>query len=260
VKLGSCLYVGSVIHRRFRPRIHWFRYRAFWLLVDLAELGAISRRLRFFSLDRFNLFGFSNADHGDGSRTPVRSQVMQHLRRAGIDLENGTIRLLCMPRVLGYCFNPLSVYFCHHSDGRLAAMLYEVHNTFGQRHSYLIPTTSDAATIHQRCGKEFYVSPFMDMEMLYDFSIRIPSKRTAVSIRASQGGQPVMTACLAGERKPLTDRALMNVFLAIPVLTLKVTVAIHWQALCLWLKGLRLRPLVPPRPAGSVPMIAERLD
>ena len=248
------------MHRRFGPKPHWFRYRAFWLLLDLEELEALSRRLRFFSLDRFNIFGLSNTDHGDGSSTPVYDQIMRRLESAGIDLKNGTVRLLCMPRVLGYSFNPLSVYFCHRSDGEVAAIVYEVHNTFGQRHSYLIPVNCDAATLHHQCGKKLYVSPFLDMAMRYDFSIRAPAERIALSIRTSQGDRPVMTACLAGNRRPLTDRGLMSVFLAIPALTLKVILAIHWQALRLWLKGLPLHRRAPLRPAGAVQAVVEPRD
>ncbi len=244
------------MHRRLGPRRHWFRYRAFWVLVDLAELEAVARRLRFFSLERFNIFGLANTDHGDGSTTPVLDQVMRRLEDAGINLKNGTVRLLCMPRVLGYCFNPISIYFCHRSDGKVAAIVYEVHNTFGQRHSYLIPVNHDADTMHQHCEKKLYVSPFLDMAMRYDFSMRVPSERIALAIRTSQGGRSVMTACLSGAREPLTDRGLLRVFLTIPVLTLKVTLAIHWQALRLWLKGLPLHPRTRP-PVGPADAIIE---
>ena len=257
----SCLYVGSVMHRRFHPRPHWFRYRAFWILVDLTEVKQLSQRLRLFSLDRFNIFGLHNSDHGDGSATPVLSQVMRHLTAAGIDLENGSVRLLCMPRVLGYVFNPLSIFFCYRSDGKLAATIHEVHNTFGERHIYLMPVHADSPTIHQRCDKDFYVSPFLDLSMRYDFSIRVPAERIAVAIRALQADQQVMTACLSGDRKPLTDRWLMGVFLAVPFLTVKVIAAIHWQALRLWLKGLHVRYRAPrPLTVGALPAALERMD
>ena len=250
----SALYVGSVMHHRVRPRAHRFRYRAFWLLLDLDELDALSERLRLFSHGRFNVWSVYESDYGDGSATPLREQASRHLANAGIDLPGGAIRLLCMPRLLGYCFNPISIYFCHRADGTLAALLYEVHNTFGERHSYLIPVNSRARTIRQHCDKAFYVSPFLDMDMRYDFSLHIPGKNIAISIRASQSGQHVMTACLTGSRKDLTDSSLLSAFLAIPALTLKVTAAIYWEALQLWLKGLRLRnrPLPPAIPVSAV--------
>jgi DUF1365 family protein len=247
------------MHRRFRPRLHKFRYRAFWLLIDLKEPEALSRRLRLLAFNRFGIFSFHEADHGDGGGVPLAMQVTRHLAAAGIDLGDGAIRLFCMPRILGYVFNPLSIYFCHRADGGLAALLYEVSNTFGQRHSYLIPVAERTATIHQRCDKAFYVSPFLAMEMSYDFSIRVPAQQVAVAIRAQRSGLPVMPACLTAAREALTDGALLRAFLKIPLLTLKVTAAIHWEALRLWLKGVRLvrRPVPPSRAISTAPPLPD---
>ena len=254
---ASCLYTGSVMHRRFRPRTHRFRYRAFWLLLDLRELDALARGLRFLSINRFGVFGFHEADHGDGSGAPLLDQVTRHLTNAGLDLAGGAIRLFCMPRILGYGFNPLSIYFCHRADGALAAILYEVSNTFGERHSYLIPTGATTPTYHQSCDKVFYVSPFLDMAMHYAFSVRAPDRRVAIAIRASQSNLPVLDACLTAMREPLTDRRLLRVFLSIPFLTMKVTAAIHWEALRLWVKGVRLvrRPAPPINAVSTVPVV-----
>jgi len=262
VNARSALYIGSVMHRRFRPRVHRFRYKAFWLLLDLDELDAHSKRLWCFSHNRFNILSLHDTDQGNGSGHPLGDQVMRHLSEAGIELSGGTIRLLCMPRILGYSFNPISIYFCQRSDGSLAAMLYEVHNTFGERHSYLVPVDSEAGTIHQRCDKAFYVSPFLDMSMRYEFSVRAPGEQIAIAIRASQSDRPVLTACLSGTRKSLTDASLLRAFLMIPALTLKVTAAIHWQALRLWLKGLRLHnhPLPPKNLVTAVSAISKRTD
>jgi DUF1365 family protein len=132
---GSALYIGSVMHRRMRPQVHRFRYRAFWCLFDLDELPQLSQRLLWFSHNRANLFSLRDRDHGDSSATPLRKQIELLLTKAGIELAGGSIQLLCMPRTFGYCFNPLSVYFCHRADGSLAARIYQVHNTFGERHS-----------------------------------------------------------------------------------------------------------------------------
>ena len=247
----SALYIGSVMHHRVRPRAHKFRYRAFWLLLDLEEMDALSARVRFFSHGRFNVWSIYGSDYGDGSATPLREQALRHLADAGIDLSGGAVRLLCMPRLLGYCFNPISIYFCHQADGTLAALLYEVHNTFGERHSYLIPVDSGGRTLHQHCNKAFYVSPFMDLDMRYDFSLRVPGESIAIFIRASRSGQHVMTACLSGRRREFTDSSLLYACLAVPALTFKVTAAIYWEALRLWLKGLRLRRRPAP-PAAAV--------
>lgn len=246
----SCLYTGTVMHRRFKPKQHRLSYRVFWALLDLDELPALAKKLRLFSRERFNLFGFYNADHGDGSATPLRTQVEAHLAKADIDLEGGSIRLLCMPRMLGFAFNPISVYYCYHRDGALAALLYEVHNTFGQRHNYLIPVEDDAVDepLEQRCLKAFYVSPFMDMDISYTFRVQPPAERIALVIDGADSAGRVIVASLAGDRRDLTDGALLTAFAAFPLMTLKVVAGIHWEALKLWIKGMRLRPR-PPAPS-----------
>ena len=165
---ASALYRGGVTHRRLRPRDHRLNYRVFWLLLDLAEIDDLDRRLRLFSRNRFNLLSFHDRDHGDGSGAALRPQVEAWLERAGVALEGGPIRLLTMPRVLGYVFNPISLYYCHRADGRLAAVVYEVTSTFGVRHAYVIPVPVEdqaAGLIRQGAAKALYVSPFMGMEM-----------------------------------------------------------------------------------------------
>lgn len=237
------------MHRRIRPKAHKLRYRVFWTLLDLDELPLLGEKLRLFSPGRFNLFGFYTADHGDGSAVPLRTQAEKHLADAGIDLDGGRIALLCMPRILGFVFNPISVYYCYRRDGALAALIYEVHNTFGQRHSYLIPVeAAPDEALEQRCLKSFYVSPFMDMDIAYTFRIRKPAERIALAIQGADASGPVIVASLAGERRPLTDGALLKAFFLFPLLTLKVVAGIHWEALKLWIKGMRLRPR-PPAPA-----------
>ncbi len=214
---SSCLYTGTVMHRRFKPRAHRLNYRVFWTLLDLDELPRLSARLRLFSIEGFNLFGLHNADHGDGSSRPLRQQVETHLAAAGIALDGGAIRLLCMPRLLGFVFNPISVYYCYHRDGALKALLYEVHNTFGQRHSYLIPVDDDAGEpLEQRCLKAFYVSPFMDMDIAYRFRVQPPSERVTLVIESADAQGPVLTASLAGSRQALTDAALLRAFVVVP--------------------------------------------
>lgn len=156
-----------------------------------------------------------------------------------------------MPRILGFTFNPISVYYCYRGDGALAALLYEVHNTFGQRHSYLIPVEDGAADepLEQRCLKSFYVSPFMDMDIAYTFRLQPPTNRIALVIDGSDSQGRVIVASLAGKRRALTDGVLLAAFAAFPLLTLKVVAGIHWEALKLWIKGMRLRPR-PPAPAA----------
>jgi len=253
----SGLYVGLVTHRRLRPRKHALRYRTFALLLDLDDLPALARRLRLFSHNQFNLFSFFDRDYGSGS-APLRAQVEACAREAGLCLAGGSIRLLTMPRILGYAFNPISLYFCHDRDGALKALLYEVNNTFGQRHSYFIPVESDGVgPIRQSCAKQFYVSPFMAMDMIYDFTVRPPDGRVSIVIVERDAEGVVLTATQAQQRVELTDAALARVFFSHPLLTLKVVLGIHVEALALWIKGLRLQ-VRPPPPERAVTLVARR--
>lgn len=245
----SCLYRGSVMHRRLRPTMHRFRYRAFWLLLDLDELPALVSRLRLFSHNRFNLFALYDSDHGDGSATPLRAQIERSLGQAGIDLAGGPIRLFCMPRTLGYSFNPLSLYFCYRDSGQLAAIVYQVHNTFGERHAYVAAVDNGAVSIRHDCNKTFYVSPFMSMNQAYHFRLTRPHRHFALGINASEGGETMLSACLAASRQALSDRSLLRSFLGIPLVTAKVILAIHWEAARLWLKGIRIRER--PKPSAN---------
>ncbi len=250
---ASALYAGRLVHRRLAPRRHRLQYRLFQMLLDLDEIPTLARRLRLFSHNRFNLLSFHDRDHGDGAATPLRARVVALLAAGGIAIGAGKITLLCMPRVLGHVFNPLSLYFCHHEDGRLAAMLYEVTNTYRERHSYLIPVAADDGPIvRQTCRKALFVSPFMDMDMIYEFTIGAPGETISTTVRGrTAAGAPMIVATFRGTREALSDRALLRALARHPLMTLKVVAAIHWEAARLMLKGLRLRPHG-AAPAGQV--------
>ena len=261
---ASALYVGSVVHERLRPVRHRLRYRMFALLVDLDELAPLARRLRLFSLNRFNLFSLHEGDYGDiagraGPAESLRAYVDRQLREAGLPAA-GTVRLLTMPRILGYAFNPLSVYFCHGPAGELQALIYEVNNTFGERHSYLIavdPSQRDGARIRQRCAKAFRVSPFLSADLEYAFRVAAPRADGAglsIGVAACDGAGAIVDARFDAGRRALDDAALARVFLSHPLLTLKVIAAIHWEALRLLLKGARLHP-GPASPLSSVTVV-----
>jgi DUF1365 family protein len=240
----SALYVGEVVHRRVRTIDHRLRYRVFMLLLDLDEIDAVQPALRLLPRRRFGLMGWRPADFGDRSGRPLRTQVEAHLSAAGVDIAGGPIRLLTMPRILGYGFNPISVYFCHRPEGDLAALLYEVTNTFNERHSYLVavpPTAQTDAVVRQTAQKTFFVSPFMDMGLTYDFTVRPPGEAVSVVVAVRRGDTPILTASFAGRRKPLTDASLLRAFVTHPLLSWKVMAGIHWEALKGVLKGARYR-------------------
>lgn len=253
----SCLYLGTVTHQRMRPKAHALRYRVFSAYLDLDELGALQARLRLFGHNRRAAITFLDRDHGPGEAAPLRPWVESQLARAGIDIDGGPIRLLCYPRIFGYVFNPLTVWFCHHRDGRLAAILWEVNNTFGQRHSYLIPVEGHSGSVvRQECEKRFYVSPFIAVEGRYRFRVTMPAVDLALDIlqHDPQGG-PLLHARFEGVRAPLDDRTLAKCLVRYPLLTLKIMAGIHIEAFRLWWKGV---PLIhrPPPPAQPVTIVS----
>ncbi|MBY6261885.1 DUF1365 domain-containing protein [Azospirillum sp. 412522] len=259
-RFASGLYVGSVTHHRVKPVRHRLSYRVFSLLADLDELPRLDRELRLFAHNRFGLIGFHDRDFGplEGIGIDLKRWAGSQLAAAGIE-GGGPVRMLCFPRVLGFAFNPLCVWFCHRRDGTLAAIIHEVSNTFGERHAYLIPAFPGTdGLVRQRCDKRFYVSPFMDMETAYHFRIRPPGGRPgeplALSIRQTDAGGPVLHAALTAERVELTDGAILRAWVRHPLMTAKVVAGIHWEALHLWRKGLaiRPRPLAPAHPVTVV--------
>lgn len=204
-------------------------------------------------------FLFTNSDHGDAADGELRAYVENLLTQAGLSIDGGRIVLLCMPRLFGFVFNPLSIFYCYTPQGDLIATLYEVNNTFGQRHSYLIPVeTTVGRSVRQVCKKEFYVSPFMDMDMTYEFRLTLPGATLVTSIGGSQAdGTAVIFASFTGARRELSDVALVTALVTFPLLTLGVVAAIHWEAIKLFAKGLRLRRRPSP-PAAAVTIVQPR--
>jgi uncharacterized protein len=242
---AASLYVGDVMHARLRPQQHRFSYRVMSLLIDLDRLEDADRQSPLFGVNRAALYSFHEADHGPRDGSPLRAYVQRHAVENSIDLTGGRVGLLCYPRLFGFAFNPLSVYFCHRADGALALMIYEVRNTFGGMHSYVLPVGPgelSAAGLRQGQDKTFYVSPFLKMAMRYHFRVKPPSDDVSLRILETDRDGPLLAATFHGRRRALTSRALLRTFVAIPLVTFKVLAAIHWEALRLWLKGARLVP------------------
>ncbi|UTW12442.1 DUF1365 domain-containing protein [Marinobacterium rhizophilum] len=246
----SALYFGHVFHHRMHPRVHRFRYGVMSLLLDLDQVDELHHQLRLFSHNRFNLYAFYDRDHGNGTPGKLKPQILRQLEQHDIDIDDGKILLLCYPRILGFVFNPLSVYYCYDSNANLRAILYEVSNTFGQRHSYLLPTSSTLPVQHS-VDKCFYVSPFMPMRCRYHFQMQPPGPRIGVQIEQSHHQQPIFRASFSGVRRPLCDRTLLQACLRYPLMTLKVIAGIHWEAVRLWCKGMRIQPRPAP-PAAPI--------
>jgi hypothetical protein len=256
--MHSALYFGEVMHKRLRPFAHRFVYRVFSLWLDLDELPALDRKLRLFSHNRFNLFGFFDRDHGARDGGPLRPWIEAQLEAAGRDISGGRVRLLCFPRVLGYVFNPLTIWFCHRADGTLDSILYEVRNTFGDKHGYLIPLDRPipaGETLRQACDKGFYVSPFIGPTAHYRFKLAEPTDRLFVAILEDVPEGPQLVATQTGRRSPLSDRTLLGAFFGRPLMTLKVIGGIHWEALKLWRKGATFHRRTPP-PERPVTVLA----
>jgi len=251
----SALFPGHVTHARLRPKVHKLAYKIYSLLLDLDELDVLHRRLRLFSLNHFNLFSFREKDRGNGSAVSLRTQVEDAMRATDIEPDGGAIRLLTMPRILGWSFNPLSIFFCYNRDDQLTAILWEVDNTFKQRHGYMIPVEAEkGGRIVQTCDKAFYVSPFMDMKLRYEFEVQPPTDKLAVRINTFDDEGLVLTARHLARRVELTDAALLRAFFTIPFLTLRVVGGIHWEALKIWTKGMKLRkrPSPPQSPVSHI--------
>lgn len=258
-KAEGAIYEGWVMHRRLAPRHHRFKYRVFAMLLELDELAGLDAGLRFFKWNRWGLFSFHDKDHGDGR--DLKLWLDELLAGAGIRAD-GARRVLCYPRILGYVFNPLSVWFCDDADGVLKAVIYEVHNTYNERNAYVLPVGEDAAPmfpggaapkiIRHGCHKTFYVSPFLSPDCRYHFRIAPPGDHVAIAIKEEEAGKPILTASFAGRRRALSDGALLAMLLRYPLMTLKVVAAIHFEAVRLMLKGVKRHGHIPkaayPRP------------
>ena len=236
---NSKIYTGKVIHKRFKPKEHYFKYNVFSLLIDLNELEEINKYIKFFSYNKFNIISFYDKDHGDRDGSSIKLWVKKNLRNIGIMTEDISIKLLCYPRIFGYVFNPLSTYFIYNKHSELISIFYEVKNTFGEQHTYIFKA-QDEKTVKNKCKKKFYVSPFIEMDCEYHFKTLNPREQLSVVINQNDKDGKLLFASQDGISKDFNNKNLILSYLTHPLMTFKIIGAIHYEAFKLWAKRIKL--------------------
>tara|TARA_B100000427_G_scaffold329151_1_gene344279 strand:+ start:1291 stop:2061 length:771 start_codon:yes stop_codon:yes gene_type:complete len=237
----SYIYDGKVIHKRFKPKEHFFTYKVFSLFIDLSELYHLEKELKLFSYNKFNLLSFYDKDHGPRDGTSLITWVKKNLVKNGINnVEEINIKLLCYPRVWGYVFNPLSIFFIYDKFSNLISILYEVKNTFGEQHTYVFKIDNKKQMLEHSCRKKFYVSPFIEMNCQYDFKILKPGDKLSVLINQSDESGKLLFASQDGIKRELSNKNLIFSYISHPLMSFKIIGAIHFEALKLWLKGVKI--------------------
>ena len=237
---SSCIYIGKVIHKRFKPKEHFFKYKVFSLLLDLSELNLLEKKLKIFSYNKFNILSFYDIDHGPRDGTSIISWVKENLKKNDIYSNEIKIKLLCYPRVLVYVFNPLSIFLVCDKNSKLISILYEVKHTFGEQHTYVFRIDNNNQLFEHSCKKKFHVSPFIEMNCLYYFKILKPEDKLSVLINLYDDNGKLLFASQDGLKKELNNKNLMISYLSHPLMSFKIIVAIHFEALKLLLKGVNL--------------------
>ena len=233
--MNSCIYNGIIKHQRFTPIKHSLNYNTFSLFVDLDEIESLTKNISIFSLNKFNIFSFYNVDHGARDGSLLKDWVLKNIKKFNISNNITKIKLLCYPRIFGYVFNPLSIFYCYENKD-LRAIFYEVKNTFNEQHTYIFKI-NDNEKIEQKCKKKFYVSPFMDMETYYNFKLLDPKEKLSIFIKQTDGQETVLTATQTGDKKEFSFRQLLINFFKYPFMTIKIISSIHYEAFFLWKKG-----------------------
>ena len=237
--MTSSIYNGTVIHKRFKPKIHYFKYKVFSLLIDLSDLENLSKKIKFFSYNKFNLVSFYEKDHGNRDGSSLVLWVKKNLEDNKINSKNVKIKLLCYPRILGYVFNPLSVFYIYDVCEKLICILYEVKNTFGEQHTYIFKVDNDQKLYQHNCLKKFHVSPFIEMNCKYFFRLLKPGEKISVIIDQYQTDEKILYASQDGQRVDFNTKELIKSYLKHPLMTFKIISAIHFEAFKLWLKGIK---------------------
>jgi DUF1365 family protein len=234
---AAWLLTGQVMHERLRPKHHRFTYPVFYVRCDLDRLASLDHG--WFGIDRWRLLSLHQRDHGPCDGSDLATWMRAQLSAAGLDVANGRIWLQAFPRVFGYAFNPVSFWFCHDRDGQLRALLAEVRNTFGDRHSYLLSAAGNAPITVEtelKCRKVLHVSPFCRVEGSYEFRVRETPNSASVSIVYRDADGLLIRTALGGRLRPLTRSTALAALIRQPLLTVGVVARIHWQALRLAIK------------------------
>ncbi len=246
----SAIYTAKVMHHRLAPKKHSFWYNVYMFYVDLDEIDQLEKKLRWFSKNRFNLFSFRDAEHlqlpknnADKSKD-TRQHLETYLIENGIDGSSLKIRLLTNFNVLGYNFNPVSFYYCFNQEEQPVCCVAEISNTYREMKLFFFGKEElSGDTFKKMTAKYFYVSPFIDHDDIFDFSLKIPGEALAIRIDdLDKKGNKFFISTLVGERKVLSDANLWRFFLKIPLIPLQIMGMIHWQAFKLWLKKIPFHP------------------
>ena len=237
--INSAIYNGQVIHKRFKPKVHYFKYKVFSLLIDLSELETLDKKVNFFSFNKFNLISFHEKDHGERNGSSLKLWVQQNLKKNDIQTKDIKIKILCYPRIFGFVFNPLSVFYVYNLKDQLISILYEVKNTFGEQHTYIFKVTKDSNLIQNNCSKKFHVSPFIEMDCTYFFRLLKPGNKISVIIDQYDNEDKILYASQDGRRSDLNTKHLIISYLKHPIMTFKIILAIHFEAFKLWAKGIK---------------------
>ena len=237
--INSAIYNGQVIHKRFKPKVHYFKYKVFSLLLDLSELEILDKKVNFFSFNKFNLISFHEKDHGERDGSSLKLWVQKNLKKNNIQNTDIKIKILCYPRIFGFVFNPLSVFYVYNLEDQLISILYEVKNTFGEQHTYIFRVEEDNNLIQNNCSKKFHVSPFIEMKCNYFFRILKPGNKISVVIDQYDSEGKILFASQEGVRTDLNSKYLLKSYIKHPIMTFKIIIAIHYEAFKLWAKGIK---------------------
>lgn len=239
--MNSCLYECSVFHKRLLPKEHDFTYRIFMFLIDLDEIPQLTRDVPIFSQNEPNLYSLRDTDYFQLCGSGLKANVELFLECNRFAGKVGRVRLLTLPRFLGYTFNPISIFFCDDEAGEPSVSVIQVGNTFGELKPFLVPIRPGGAGFHARTTKNFYVSPFSDLDLAFDFRFDRPGDRLRILIDDYRGSEKTLISALTGVRCDLTTWQLGAFTAKYPLVTLKVIGLIHWEAFRLWRKGIRHR-------------------